>query len=557
MSINKTIVATIITSTIALAATPPRSGEILREVEPRKLPRDLKAVPSIKVEKFKAPIADDKGVKIEVKDFTIEGNSVYSSDILLSLLDKYKNKKLTISQLQEAAGVITKYYRDHGYFVARAYIPAQELQKTNAVVQIVVIEGLYGKFSIDNSSLVDDAVVQGYMDKLSSQVISIPSLERELLLLDELKGAVVTTTRILPGSEVGKSDFTVTLKDEARYNSYVIADNYGSIYTGRYRINAIGFVNSLNKRGDVLGINALVSNTADLKNIRLSYDTPVGYDGLALNFSFSKTYYKVGKEFESQDIHGDSLSFNTGISYPIIKQRAHNLTASLNYTYYDITDNDIAQHEEKSLNTFSLSLEDTIKTSFFNKEGLLNTTLSLSKGYLSLDSDDAKANDSVLQSQGHYEKVNFSISQTQFLVHNVSAVARIKAQKSLGKNLDGVEDIFIGGSLGARSYTSSEASGDNGYLTSLEVFYHLPSYTALTHNISAFIDHGKVWFDEDQTTSLNDRVLSSVGIGYNVNYKNLSLGATFAHGFGKDKTPTSENDDTSLNRFFFQAIARF
>lgn len=557
MNLNRIIVATIITSSIVLATTPPTSGDILREVEPRKLPRDLKTVPSIKVEKFKAHIIDDKGVEIEVKDFTIEGNSVYSSELLLSLLDKYKNKKLTISQLQEVAGVITKYYRDHGYFVARAYIPAQELQQKNAIVHIVVIEGLYGKFSIDNSSLIDDFIAQGYMDKLNSQVISIPGLERHLLLIDELKGAVVANTQIFPGSEVGESDFTLTLKDEARYNGYIIADNYGSIYTGRYRMNVIGLVNSLNKRGDVLGINTLISNTADLTNIRVSYDTPVGYDGLALNFALSKTDYKVGKEFESKDIHGDSLIFNTGISYPIIKQRAHSLKTSFNYTYNDITDNDIVQHKKKILNTFTLSLDDAVKISFFNKEGLLNTTVSISKGNLSLNSDDAKASDSVLQSDGHYEKINFSISQTQLLAPNTSVVASIKGQKSLCKNLDGTEDISISGAFGARSYSNSEASGDNGYLASLEVFYQLPKYKIVTHNISVFIDHGKVWFDENKTTDFNERVLSSIGLGYNISYDNFSLGATYAHGFGEDKTPTSDGDNTNLNKFFFQTIARF
>lgn len=557
MNINKIIVSLFTITSLTLAATPPTIGDILREIKPKKLQKELKDIPSIKVEKFRAPIVNDKGVKIEVKDFTIEGNSIYSREILLSLLDKYKNKKLTISQLQEAASVITKYYRDHEYFVARAYIPAQELQQTNAIVQIVVIEGLYGKFSIDNSSLVADSIAQGYIDKLNSQVISIPSLERQLLFIDELKGAIVTNTQILPGSEVGKSDFTLTLKDEPRYNGYVIADNYGSKYTGRYRINAIGFVNSLNKRGDVLGINTLISNTANLKNIRVSYDIPIGYNGLALNFALSKTKYEVGEEFESQDINGDSIIFNTGISYPIIKQRAHTLSTSLNYTYNDITDDDISQYKKKTLNTFTLSLDDAIKTSFFNKEGLFNATVSITKGNLSLNSDDAKANDSVLQSEGDFEKINLSISQTQFLVPNVSAVVSIKAQKSFGKNLDGVEDISIGGALGARSYSNSEASGDNGYLTSLEVFYQLPNHKTASHNISAFIDHGKVWFDEDKTTSENERTLNSIGLGYNINYDKFSLQATYAHGFGEDKTPTSEGDDTNLNRLFLQAIARF
>lgn len=555
---NKIILTTILTSSIVLGATPPTSGDILREVEPQKLQKDLKEIPTLKKKEFKVPIVDEKGVKIFVKDFTIEGNTIYPSKVLLNLLKNSINKKLTISQLKEIASFITKYYRDNGYFVARAYVPAQELEQKNAIVEIVVIEGLYGKFIIENNSLVKDSISQGYMNELkSSQVLSLPSLERQLLLIDELKGVEVTNTQIVSGSQIGQSDFIVTLEEKPRYNGYVVADNYGSRYTGRYRVNALGLVNSLNKRGDTLGVSTLLSNTADLKNARLSYDTPIGYDGLALNFSLSKTKYEVGKEFESQDIHGNSLTFNTGISYPIIKQRTHTLNTSLNYTYNDITDKDNSQNKEKELNSISLAFDDTIKISWMNKQGILNSSFSLTAGNLSLNNADAKASDSSLNSEGSYQKINFLLSQTQFLVSKISLLAKIKAQKSLGKNLDGIEDISIGGAFGTRSYGGSETAGDNGYISSLELFYSLSPYKKITHNVSAFIDHGKVWFDEDKTTESNDRTLNSIGLGYTANYDKITLKTTYAHGFGKDKTPTSDGDDTDLNRFFFQGIVQF
>lgn len=558
MNTKNILLTTTLISALAQAATPPTSADILREVEPQKTQKALQDVPSIQSQEFKKPMVDTQGVKLHVKDFSIEGNSVYKSEILLSLLTEYKNKELSISQLQEAASLITKHYRDNGYFVARAYIPAQELAQTDAIVQIIVIEGLYGKLDVKNNSLLKDTIAQGYMDRLKdTRVISIPSLERQLLLLDDIKGAVVANTQILPGIEIGQSDFLITLEDEAKYNAYVIADNYGSKYTGSYRVNALGFVNSLAKRGDTLGLSTLISNTADLKNARLSYEVPVGYDGLGLNFALSKTKYKIGEEFASQDIHGDSLSFNAGITYALIRQRAHSLSTSLNYTYNDISDYDISQDKNKVLNSISFSLDDTLRTSLFNKDGLLYTTLSLTKGNLSLDSADAKANDTVLNSEGDYEKINFEISQTQFLMQNISVVASIKGQKSFGKNLDGTEDFSIGGAYGSRSYGSSEASGDNGYLTSLEFFYQLPPFKSATHTISTFVDHGKVWYDEDATTSLNERELNSVGLGYSINHKSFTLKATYAHGFGEDKTPTSEGDDTNLNRLFIQGIARF
>lgn len=555
---KKTLSTTLLISSLALGANAPSSSDILRDVKPQTMQKSLKTIPSLNVKKFVSPIADDKGVKIKVSSFIIEGNTIFTSEVLNTILSSYINKELTISQLKEAASIITKYYRDKGYFVARAYVPAQELKKENAKVKILVIEGLYGNVSINNSSLISNELAQKYMKRLNNSVISMKSLERQLLLLEDLNGVRVTNSQIQAGQEISHADFNLTLEDEAKYNTYLLADNYGSRYTGTYRINAIASVHSLNSLGDNLSINALSSNTQGIKSANVSYDIPLAYDGLILSTSVSKTKYEVGKEFKSQEIAGNSTSFTLGLSYPLVKQRAHTVNTSAVYTYQKINDSSISEDKQKVLNSIKISLEDTLQTSYFNKKGLLNTSISLSKGKLSLKTADSITSDATLDSEGNYSKINFAMSYTQVLKPLLSLQTSFQAQKALGhKNLDGTEDISIGGAYGARSYNSSEASGDNGYLASIELFYALPKYKKLSHTISTFYDHGKVWFDEDKSTSLNTRTLNSLGLAYISSYENMQFKTSFAHGFGKDKTPTANGDDTNLNQFFFQLIARF
>ena len=555
---KKILIVTTIASSIVLGATPPSNSDILREIKPQTNTNSLKTIPSLSVKKFISPISDDKGIQVYVKDFVIEGNSVFSDEILSMVLSEYINKKLTISQLKAAASLITKYYRDKGYFVARAYVPAQKLKKENSHVKIDVIEGLYGNVSINNKSLLRDELAQGYMDVLNEKVISMKSLERQLLLLESLNGVKVINSEIQAGKEISQADFVLDLEEEPKYNAYLVADNYGSVYTGTYRINAIASVNSLSKRADTLTLNTLSSNNQGLKHINLSYITPLGYDGFKINTSISRTNYEIGKEFESQNIQGDSISFNLGVSYPIVKQRVHEISTSVNYSYQKINDSSIREDKEKTLNSIKVSLDDILQTSYFNKPGLLNSSLYITMGNLSLDTVDSISNDTTLQSEGSYQKLNFSLSHTQVLNTLFSLQSSFKAQKALGhKNLDGTEDFSIGGAYGARSYNSSETSGDNGYFVSFNLFYSLPQYKKITHNISIFLDHGKVWFDEDKSTTLNTRRLSSLGLAYAANYENLSFKTSFAHGFGTDKIPTSNSDDTNLNKLIFQVIARF
>ena len=65
-----------------------------------------------------------------------------------ALVDKLREERLdrevgmTIGQMQEVANAVTQYYRNAGFILAQAYIPAQDV--ASGVVVIEVIEGTLG-----------------------------------------------------------------------------------------------------------------------------------------------------------------------------------------------------------------------------------------------------------------------------------------------------------------------------------------------------------------------------------------------------------------------------
>ncbi|MDD2698241.1 MAG: ShlB/FhaC/HecB family hemolysin secretion/activation protein [Arcobacteraceae bacterium] len=555
------ITTTLLVGSSLLGATPPSSSDILRQAKPVTIEKKESIIPEIKAPSYKAPMVADKGLKIGVKGFTISNNTVFSDKELQELIKEYVGKELTFNQLNEVASIITKHYRNKGYFVARAYIPAQELSKTDAIVEIAIVEGLYGNFTIQNSSLVQDKSLHGYMNKLTNgEVISSKSLDRQMLIIDDLSGVSVTNIEILPGSEVGKSDFNIKTEAEPKYTGYAIADNYGSRYTGEYRLNVAGNINSLTKRGDTLGLSVLGSNTAEMKNGRLSYSTPLGYSGFTLDSSLAFTTYELGKEFENLDIKGKSTVFDIGVNYPIIKTRTHTLETSLIYTFKNSVDEDNYQaNREKNINSAKLSLSDSLKTVFFGKSGMAKSSISLTAGKVNLN-DYAKTIDTI-NADGGYSKLNLSFSQNQSLTRNLSLLGSVSGQIALERNLDGGEDFSAGGAYGVRAYTDSELSGDKGYLASLELSYQLPVLKGINHSISTFLDHAKVWDNKEDVASVSpqSRLLSDVGVGYNLAYKDLSLKLSYAHGFGPkdERTPTADGTNTNLNRAFVQAMMRF
>src|SRR5262249_13678695 len=55
------------------------------------------------------------------------------------ILEPYENRRLTLAQIYEAADRITTLYRDKGYMVAKAYVPAQDARR--GVLRIKVVLG--------------------------------------------------------------------------------------------------------------------------------------------------------------------------------------------------------------------------------------------------------------------------------------------------------------------------------------------------------------------------------------------------------------------------------
>lgn len=556
---TKTLLTLSLLTSAALMAATPTTGDILRQVEPVKMPETLKALPSIGAGEYKAPLSAKDDMKTYVKSFKFSGNTAFSSDVLSTLVKPYESKELGINGLKEVASIITKYYRDNGYFVARAYIPAQSME--NGIIEIAVIEGTYGAFDMKNSSLVGTAEVQGFMDHLKGgELVSTFSLERQMLLINDLSGTQVTNAEVYPGAAVGTSDFRITVSPTPKYNGYAIADNYGSRYTGENRLSVGGYINSLSGIGDTLSLSALLSNTRDLKNGRIAYDRPLGYNGLKGGLSFSATDYKLGEELESLDAFGRTNSYNAYISYPTIKTRAHTQTLEASYDHKDMKDSQNGGESIKALDAMTLKASDTQNTSFQNLPGSLNASLGYTIGHLGLKNDNAKATDEAgLNSVGNYTKLALNTVHSQYLLENTTLQTTLKAQKSFGHNLDSSEDLSVAGSNGVRAYEDSELSGDQGYSLSLDLIYNLPKVDQISHKTSIFLDHARIWKNTTTfNTEDNIRNLNALGVGYSLNYQSFDLKATFAHGFGGESTPTTEADiTTSKNKFLIQGMMRF
>ena len=270
MKQTKIIILSLATTTFLFGAAP-TIEDIEKQVQvPKEVEKGMNnIIPSLPTKELKPVMTDMGGKSIEIKGFKFSGAINVSEDKLLSRGGSYAGKSYTLGELEKITSLITKAYREEGYFVARAYIPKQSM--SDGMLEIAIIEGNYGKFKLTNNSLVNNERVQGMLDDVKGDnIVSSNTLERAMLLINDTPGVKVTGADVMPGEKVGTSDFAITTEATNPYSGYILGDNYGSKYTGRYRVNLGLSALSPLGYGDKLSLNGVVSTTSDLKNGKIS-----------------------------------------------------------------------------------------------------------------------------------------------------------------------------------------------------------------------------------------------------------------------------------------------
>ncbi|MEC5218851.1 hemolysin activation/secretion protein [Actimicrobium sp. GrIS 1.19] len=558
LNVNRAQVAVAVSlalgSTLAAAQSTPTIGDALRQVQPPVLPtKPSPALPSVGgTSQIEAPMsALQGGAQVAVKQIEVIGNRVIDTAKLIALVADGAGKSLTLTELEGLAQRITKYYRANGYFVARAYIPAQEA--SNGTIKIRVVEGNYGQFHLKNQSLVRDDIVQGMLDDVkSADIVSLDTLERAMLIINDTPGVRVIRADVMPGTKVGTSDFAVDTQATAAYDGYVLLDNYGSVYTGKNRISFNADANSVTGRGDRLALSGLATDGGGLLNARLGYGLLLAPNGLRGEVAISQTQYQLGDTYSSLNAKGTARALDATMTYPVRRIRAQTIEASMNLAYKDLEDKidstGTRTPKTSSAVTFGLLVRD--ESQVLGLDGLTRFSLNLTAGELRINDAAARALDAAgANTQGSFSKAHVSLSRVSLLPNAFSLTTALSTQQVItNKNLDGSERMTVSGSNGVMAYPSGELIGSNATLVHLELARPLPALGKLQSNWQVFGNWGQASAAKSLATE-KTRKLSDVGIGWAANYGDAIIKAHLAHRL--ENTP-SLSEKTDRDNFLVQ-----
>jgi hemolysin activation/secretion protein len=185
-----------------------------------------------------APVAETAGARVRVARIELEGVSVLPRVEVEALLAGLVGQEATLADLRQAAARVTAFYRERGYFLARAYVPAQEIAA--GTVRIAVLEGRYDRVTAGGSDrLAASAVDKTLVDHgvAAGQPVEQAALERSLILLEQKAGAPASAL-LQPGATIGTTHLQVDTPSGPLLTGSLGADNYGNRYTGQGRSTA-------------------------------------------------------------------------------------------------------------------------------------------------------------------------------------------------------------------------------------------------------------------------------------------------------------------------------
>lgn len=513
-------------------------------------------------------------LKILVTDFLFDGNIKYSNEELKKNLENFISQELNYYDLLNATNIISNYYRTRG-FLATAYLPEQNINE--GIIIIKIVEGKLGKIIIDTGSseinLSRKKIEKFINNKLEKEsVLNIDQLDKNIRQINSLYG-INAIAELQEGENFGETDIKIQIFNTPMFSGSTITNNHGSRSSGTGRLS-----NSINIDGLLnLGERFIFSSTmtGDVLNedqyeksnyYALSAIFPLGYNGLELTFRTSKMEYKLSDPFDSTKPSGYSTEYNFSLSKKLIETLRFNLNSSLSLSRNDYVNN---------LNTGNNSDKDTTKALLnvgFDKTdntfggGVNFGSISFSLGEVDLTDNQTnfETDQTTTDTNGRNLKSNLILNRLQYLNQKTNLLIKFNGQYS-ADNLDGSDQFSLGGVNGVRAYPSSEASGDLGFVTNLELKRNFDKFEG-----TLFYDYGKIklhkhLYENWNSTNLklkNNYILRGWGFALDATiFKDINFNATYAFTIGNNSGSDTETKDvdglTKGNRAYFSLTKNY
>ena len=396
---------------------------------------------------------------------------------LVWLVREQREKRgITLGQIETVANTITKFYRERGFVLAKAYVPKQEVR--DGIVNLTVLLGTLGDVQVSGNKLYSAKVVGSVFDDMLGKPVTNTAIEEKLFLINDYPGIFVDG-HFEPGYQVGDTRLNVTVKEESRYNSSIRVDDHGATETGLYRLYADVHLNNPLGLADKLQVSALYATQPENNTYyQLQYQMKLFGPRTRLTLESSKNQYIVDPSLRPDDeLYGTvTLSGLIG-TYVLRRNRKGNTSFDLRYEVIE---------SRLRLGAFGASeelLSDELQniSLVYRFDALQEEQKRYHQGFIKYTSgnfvygaeEENGQEDKYTIYSANYSLLNFW--KLPLFNAETRLVLRAEAQYA-GLNLSGIMRFALSGPTRARAYPPGFFTADNGIFLGLDWLFNSPGF---------------------------------------------------------------------------------
>lgn len=466
---------------------------------------------TVQVERPDAALQNLLASRLTPRHFRIEGARTLPFDQIAAKFAPLANREITVAELLQAAESVTQLYKEAGYPLSFAFVPAQSFEHGDVLV--TVVEGYVANVTVRGKPGPAEARLRKIAEQLKQdRPLRQERFEHYVNVLAQQPGMQVAATVQPPTTTDGACEMVL----EVKRKPFTFGTGVEWMSPG-VRAIATATTNSLTPLGEQLSVSTLFPKGRDNEEYyAASYAQPIGTEGMLAKLTAS--HYRGVPEnaalapigFESRYVN-DSKRLGGTLSYPLILNNRHALTLtggmyanSQFERYTQAVQPGAGRQVELSTSVRVASLE----MGYVQRaEGVTRSaTLGLYKGF-----DALGANRENNQNDLNFLRTRLLVSQANDLPFGFGIALSAAGQFS-DQRLASSEQISFGGRFFGLGYPAGEVAGDKGWGASAELNRLFTVDFTYLKTLQPFLvaDMARV---VSNSVSLSHRTLQSLAIG--------------------------------------------
>ena len=446
--------------------------------------------------------------------------------------DQRLKRGITLGQIESIADEITKFYRERGFILAKAYIPKQEVRE--GIVTLTLLLGMLGSVEVVNNKVFSSSTISSVFDSMLTKPVTSSQVEENLYLINDYPGLSVSGF-FEAGHQVGDTKLNVNVNSEEKYTYNLRLDNHGTTDTGKYRVFADFQVNNLLGIADILNLSILTAMAPSNTNYwKVFYQTKLFTPKLFLNLGASINQFVIDRQSTSLDLNGIVSTEGFSTQYKYKRSRVSNKTFEFRYQSIE------SDLQLGDLLDIGNALDEKISTTslIYKFDFLQENAKRLHQGNVSLTSGQYEYGNSG-QIEKDFKFTTFDYSLLTFIgIPFTDSTSRLIVRAGgqfSGKYLSSIVKYSLAGASRARAYSPNVFSADDALFTSLDLIFNSPDiFDFSIFGDAKLKDVAKPFVFVDYSYGIQRKIDSSksdvtgtlvdAGFGLKFNYSNKAQG---------------------------------